>query len=128
MPVTLYFRPEDDQVMPEPLASWESPAFMMFPSVQTIQDAADAQGLRALFYDGSEALFPRCEAGTAWFWADAEEEVWELACELTQDPEDATTWPTGYELLHFLTFWRLALNAPGAHLELVHTQGHHLRE
>lgn len=75
MPLTLYFRPENGQVVPEPLATWESPAFVAFPSVRALQAAADAQGLRALFYDGPEALFPHCEAGTAWCWADAEEEV-----------------------------------------------------
>ena len=107
--------------MPAPLAPWESPVFVTFSSVKALQDAADAQGLKALLYDGPEALFPRCEAGTAWCWADAEEEVWELASQLTQDPDDATTWPAGYQLLCFLTFWRLALNESGAHLELVHT-------
>lgn len=121
MPLTLYFRHENQQAMPEPLAAWESPPFLVFSSVQSLRAAADAQGLQELFYDGPEALFPNCTPGKATFLADAEELVWELACDQTDEPEDATTWPAGYSLLQFLTFWRLALNENGAHLELVHT-------
>ena len=120
MPTYLYFRHAQGLPMGEPLAPWESPASLVFPSVRALQEAADAQGLRQLFYDGPDALFPDCAPGKATFGADAEELVWELACEQTEEPEDATTWPAGYSLLQFLTFWRLALNEHGAHLELVH--------
>jgi hypothetical protein len=117
----LYFRHAQGLPMDEPLAAWESPPSLVFSSVRALQEAADAQGLKHLFYDGPDALFPDFAAGTANFWADAEELVWELACEQTDDPEDATTWPAGFALLQFLAFWRLALNESGAHLELVHT-------
>jgi hypothetical protein len=119
MPLTLYYRNEDGMEMPEPLAAWESPAHVSFPSVHALQAAADAQGLKDLFYSGPEALFPDCATGTARFGADAEELVWELAGEHTEDPEDATTWPAGFGLLQFLVFWRLPLNEMGAHLELI---------
>lgn len=107
--------------MPAPLADWESPAQLVFPTVQFLKAAADAQGLKTLFYDGPDALFPGCTAGLAFCWADAEEEVWELANEHSPDPEDSRCWPPHFELLCFLTFWRLGLNEPGAHLQLVHT-------
>lgn len=121
MPITLFFRPANGRPVPAPLADWESPAQLVFPAIEHLKMAADAQGLQALFYVGPDALFPDCAAGTAFFWADAEEEVWELAEQQSPDPEDARCWPPGFELLCFLTFWRLALNEPGAHLQLVHT-------
>ena len=77
--------------MPEPLAAWESPAHVPFSSVPALRTAADAQELKDLFHSGPAALFPNCAAGTARFGADAEELVWELACEHTEDPENATT-------------------------------------
>lgn len=121
MALHLHFRHAYGLPMGEPLAAWESPPSLVFPSVQALQEAADAQGLKELFYDGLESLFPGCAPGKANFWADAEELVWELASDLTDDPEDGTTWPAGYALLQFLTFWRMALNEHDAHLELIHS-------
>ena len=120
MPFTLYYRPETGLPMPAPLAEWESPAQLVFPTMQALKATADAQGIKTLFYDGPEALFPDCAAGTAIFCADAEEEVWGLAVEHSPNPEDVRCWPPGFELLCFLTFWRLALNETGARLELAH--------
>lgn len=120
MALYLHFWHAQGLPMGEPLAAWESPPYLVFSSVQVLREAADSQGLKQLFYDGPDALFPDCAPGRAYFFADAEELVWELACDHTDDPEDATTWPPGYTLLQFLTFWRLTLNEHAAYLELVH--------
>lgn len=121
MALTLHYRPANGQSVPPPLAAWESPAQLVFATAQQLREAADAQGLRELLCDGPEALFPGCTPGRAVFGADAEELVWEMASELTAEPDDARSWPAGFRLLCFLTFWRLTLNEQGAFLELVGT-------
>lgn len=101
-----------------PLAFWESPACLVFSSAQELMAAADAQGLAEVLYEGPRSSFPNCQPGVSHLTADEDELIWELACEQTDDPENAATWPAGYGLLCFLTFWRLALKEPGSCLEL----------
>ncbi len=119
--VSVHFRHEDGLSMSEPEAAWESPAFLCFASVAELKAAAARQGVAGLLFDDEDALFPAATANTAVFGADAEELVWELACQHSDDPENAAAWPPGFELLAFLTFWRLPLLEAGARLELFHS-------
>lgn len=116
--VSLHFRPENGLPMPKPEAAWESPATLCFASIEVLKADATRQGIEVLLFDDLEGLFPKAAAGIAVFGADAEELVWELACGRSMEPENAEAWPLGFELLSFLTFWRLPLAEPGAYLEM----------
>ena len=95
------------------------PVYIDFNSAQELKAVADAEGLASVVYAAPDTLFPDFEPQRTALVSDLEEEIYELAEEVTGGlPDDVEQWPTAYPLLRFLTYWRPALMEQGAYLEL----------
>ena len=95
------------------------PAAMDFASAEQLQAEADAEGLADIVYLGPSAFFPDCKPQKSAMTGDLEELIAEQADAVGTTPDAGNKeWPTGYPLLRFLAWWRLALMENGAYLEL----------